>query len=214
MGTSPDGIAAEIAETRAELAADVDRLADHARPGNMARRRMNRMRSAVNGLRDQVMGSAVQSTQATRDTVMGTAGQTVETTRQAAGQAAEAVKSAPDQVIRQAQGNPFAAGLIVFGAGLLAASLVPGSQAERRAGAQLREQGAGLVEPVKQAVTESGQQLTDDLGTQAKQAASEVKKVAGQAAQETGQQARDQARQVAGQARESGQRVAGSTESL
>jgi hypothetical protein len=134
-------------------------------------------------------------------------------TRKPAGKAPEAVKSAPDQVIRQAQGNPLAAGLIAFGTGLLAASLLPGSQAERRAGAQLREQGAGLVEPVKQAVTESGQQLGDDLGTQAKQAASEVKKAAGQAAQETGQQAREQARQVAGQARESGQRVAGSTES-
>jgi hypothetical protein len=107
MGTSPDGIAAEIAETRAELAADVDRLAYHARPSTMARRRMTRMRGAASRLREQVMGSAAEGTQATRDAVTGTAGQTVETTRRAAGQAAEAVKSAPDQVIRQAQGNPW-----------------------------------------------------------------------------------------------------------
>jgi hypothetical protein len=181
MGTSPDQIAAEISDTRAELAADVDRLADHARPSSVVRRRVDRVRGAVSGARDKVMGSAATDA----------AGQAAEATKQTAGQVAEAVKSAPDQAIRHTQGNPIAAGLIAFGAGLLTASLLPRSQAEQRAGLQIRQQGAELVEPVKEAVTESGQHITEDLKTRAQQAAGEVKDTAKQAAQEIGQQARE-----------------------
>jgi hypothetical protein len=158
VGTSPDRIAEDIADTRAELAADVDRLADRTSPKRIVRRRMDRVRERMSGARETVMGRAEQT--------------------------AGAVRSAPEQAMQQAQGNPLAAGLIAFGAGLLAASLLPRSGPEQRAGQQLREQGAELVEPVKQAVTESAQHVAEDLKPQAKQAADEVKQAAQQARQE------------------------------
>ena len=58
MGTSPDQMRAEIAATRNQLSADVDRLADRASPRRMARRRRARMRRTVSGVRDRVMGTA------------------------------------------------------------------------------------------------------------------------------------------------------------
>ena len=58
MGTSPDQMRAEIAATRSQLSADVDRLADRASPRRMARRRKARMRRTVSGVRDRVMGTA------------------------------------------------------------------------------------------------------------------------------------------------------------
>ena len=44
----------------------------------------------------------------------------------------DAVSNAPAQVKQKARGNPLAAGLIAFGAGLLVSGLIPSSQRSRR----------------------------------------------------------------------------------
>ncbi|MFB0840543.1 hypothetical protein ACETK3_21425, partial [Arthrobacter sp. E44] len=52
--------------------------------------------------------------------------------------AGHTVSAAPDQVKAKTAGNPLAAGLIAFGAGLLVSSLIPPSQKEREAADQLK----------------------------------------------------------------------------
>lgn len=203
MGTSPDQIAAEIVDTRTELAEDVDRLVDRTSPARIARRRTERMRSAMAGAREKVMGRAEQAAGTTRSK----AGQAAGSTRETAGQLTEAVQSAPQQAMERTQGSPLAAGLIAFGGGMLAAYLLPASQPEQRAGQQLKEQGSELVQPVKQAVTESAREVADDLQPRARQAATEVKEAAKGAAKQTRQEAKGQAQKVAGKVRESGQAV-------
>jgi hypothetical protein len=137
MGTSPDQVRTEIEATRERLSKKADRLADRTSPGRIVRRRTDRVRGAVSGVRERVMGTASATTDSAKGrtqqaaaSVQDSAGQAADTMRQTAGQVGDAVSGAPEQAIRQTQGNPLAAGLIAFGAGLLAASLLPTSQAE------------------------------------------------------------------------------------
>ncbi|GAA1569502.1 DUF3618 domain-containing protein [Actinomadura kijaniata] len=226
MGTSPDEIRSEIERTRAELASDVDRLADHTSPRRIVRRRTTRVRHGLRGVKEQIMGTPArtghavgQAASSARDTAADAAGSAVETTRgaaeQAAGtardvaaQSAEAVREAPRQAMRQTEGNPLAAGLIAFGAGLLVASLLPTSDAERQAAREVGERTDGIPEPVKESVRESAQNVAGQARESASTAADQVKQTATEAAQTTAQHTREQGHQVADQARQSGSTVA------
>ncbi|MEU6726891.1 DUF3618 domain-containing protein [Nonomuraea wenchangensis] len=193
----------EIAATRAELAADVDRLADRTSPSRIARRRTEGVRRAARSFRERVMGTPAHTADLVResahqgaDTVAHGAHQAADTVRHGAHQAAEAVRAAPEQAKRGTQGNPLAAGLIAFGAGLLAAALIPRTQAEEQAVGQLREQVGDVLEPVREAGMESVRQLGQEAKEVAGQAAQQVRETAAEAAGDTAQNAREQARQV------------------
>ncbi|THA28683.1 DUF3618 domain-containing protein [Streptomyces sp. A1277] len=204
MGTSPEQVRADIDATRDRLAQNVDALADHTSPKRMVQRRTDRVRSAATGLRHRVMGAASdtgsQAAERTR--------QVTQSAQESAGQVGDAVKEAPEKTMRQTQGNPLAAGLIAFGAGLLAASLLPESPAEQQAASRIADQAGEAIEPVKQAAVESAQHLKEDVTEAAKHASEQVKDTAADAASTTREEARSQATQVTEQARESGQRVA------
>ena len=61
--------------------------------------------------------------------------------------AQSAVTGAPAQLTSQARGNPLAAGLIAFGVGLLAGSLLPTSAAEQQAATKVKD--AATPSPVR-----------------------------------------------------------------
>ena len=54
MGTSSDQLRADIEATRAQLAHDLDRLAERVQPAQVMRRRKERMRIAAAKLRQRV----------------------------------------------------------------------------------------------------------------------------------------------------------------
>ncbi|USQ85992.1 DUF3618 domain-containing protein [Streptomyces phaeoluteigriseus] len=58
MGTSPDQVRTEIEATRERPSKQADRLADRTSPGRIVRRRNDRVRGAVSGVRKRVMGTA------------------------------------------------------------------------------------------------------------------------------------------------------------
>jgi hypothetical protein len=205
MGKAPDQIEAEIEQTRAELADDVDRLADKTSPRRIARRRGQRIATAVRNAKDRFMGTSSEST----ENVQGRARAAGQAVQEKAGGAAEAVKSTPDRVMRQTEGNPMAAGLIAFGGGLLIGSLLPTSQAERQSAQRVSEQVGEIAEPVKEALAESTERIKDEAMGATKAATEEVKETAAQAARTTGEEGRDKAKHVTEQARESGQTNAG-----
>jgi len=118
-----------------------------------------------------------------------TTGSIADTTSSVATDVAGTIRQAPDMVTRQAQGSPIAAGLIAFGAGLLAAAVLPTSETERRVGDQLADSAQGLMEPVKQAASDLGQ---------------DVKQSATSAASEVGQEVKDAAARTAERSKESG----------
>jgi uncharacterized protein YjbJ (UPF0337 family) len=193
MAEEPDRLRQDIENTRASLTRDVDMLADKTSPKRVAQRRWSAVKEKVMGSSDQVSDKASQ--------LGDKASQLGDKAGEAAHDVAGSVRDAPQAVARQTQGNPLAAGLIAFGAGLLAATLIPVTDAERRAGQQVRENSGELTDRVKDAA----QDLRSDLSGSVQQAVGEVKDTASDAAQTTKDQARSSGQHATEQTRQAAQ---------
>ena len=188
MGTTPDELRTDVEARRSRVAHNVDLLTERVAPNRIARRRVDSARRRLTSVKEQVMGSVNDTGHAARDMVGqagDTAGQLTDQVGDTAGQVAETVQQAPARARRQTQGNPLAAGIIAFGAGMLAATLIPVSEAEQRAGAQVREHADSLVEPAKQAATGAVKHVTQELREPAQDAVQSVKSTAQDAMQAT-----------------------------
>lgn len=156
MTNNPDLIRADIERTRTELGRDVDALADKVSPSKAVGRQTDKVKAAAGRVKDRVMGSAHD----VRDSAAGSG---------------HAVADKGHQAVEAAKGNPLAVGLIAFGVGWLASSLVPASEKEKELGAQAKE----TVQPlVQDAVQEMGEHMKEP----ARDAAESVKEAAGSAA--------------------------------
>jgi ElaB/YqjD/DUF883 family membrane-anchored ribosome-binding protein len=164
----PDEIRADIERTRAAVSDDVNRLADTANPKNVARRQVDKVKGAAADLKDRVMGSDSDDYSPSA----------ADTLRDKASSTRQAVGEAPDKVKSKTRGNPLAAGVIAFGAGLLVSSLIPSSRTEQRAVSQLQEN----LEPVKQQAAGVVREMADNLREPAQEAAQSVKGAATDAA--------------------------------
>ncbi|MFC3503097.1 DUF3618 domain-containing protein [Micromonospora krabiensis] len=107
----------------------------------------------------------------------------------------------------QTQGNPLAAGMIAFGAGLLASALIPASRHER----QWAGQAKGMVgdqfrqhsDELRQQAGQFGHEMTGRMQGPAQQAARSVGSTAIRGAAQIREQGRSATHQVRGQAQES-----------
>ncbi|MGW6443175.1 DUF3618 domain-containing protein [Lentzea sp. NPDC055074] len=192
MGATPDQLRREIDETRAELVVDANRLVDRTSPSRIAQRRTQKIRSGLTRMRNSVMGTASDTT----STMQSQAHQAKNVVADNAERAAEAVQEAPRQVMRQTQGNPIAAGLIAFGGGLLVASLLPRSQAEQQIVAEMGDRASDAIEPAKHALAESAEHLKEEMSTEVRGAADEIKQTASDAARTTADHGREAVRDV------------------
>lgn len=186
----PDRIRRDIERTRRELSEDVNALGEKVNPASIARRQGNRLRQTASNVRDSVMGTAADA----RDSVMGTASDMSDRGQQALATTQETVADAPRTVARKTQGSPVAAGLIAFGAGMLAAAMLPASRVEQQAA---------------QAVKESAQPMMDELTSVAKETAQHLKEPAQHAVEkvqdagsEAAQAVKDDVDSAAGQVKE------------
>lgn len=126
-----------------------------------------------------------------------------------ASQAGDAIASAPQRAKQGTRGNPLAAGLIAFGAGLLISGLIPSSQKEQRAVADLQRK----AEPLKEKAAEAGREIADNLKGTAQEAVESVKATATEGVENVkaeGQSAKDQ---VQGQVQDSKESVKSETKS-
>ncbi len=166
----PEAIRRQIEQTQRELSYDVDALNEKVNPSRVMDRRVSAAKGRFSRARERVMGSAHDTrataqyhTQNAAGTVQDKAQGAAESVQGAAQQAAHAVQQAPDTIVRQAQGNPLAAGLIAFGVGWLVSSLLPASERERQLAEQaesaVREHKDTLLQPAKEAAQEVGEQL-------------------------------------------------------
>jgi ElaB/YqjD/DUF883 family membrane-anchored ribosome-binding protein len=138
--TDSEQIRESIEQTRVELSGDVDALAEKVRPSSIAHRQVGKVRGALSGVKDRVMGVAEDAGDA-----MSSAG--------------DAIAEAPRAAKRTAEGHPVAVGLIAFGVGLLASSLIPSSRKEQELAGSLKEQAQPLVGELGDAAKESAQHL-------------------------------------------------------
>lgn len=175
MSENPDAIRADIEATRARLGTNVDAVADKVTPSNIVHRQTGKVKDAVFGVKEKVMGAADHATGAVHSTA-GSAGSNIGSTL---GDAGSAIADAPHQAAVKTQGNPLAAGLIAFGAGLLVSSLIPPSQKEREAAEALKS----AAEPVTTQLTEAAKDMAEGLREPAQEAMENVKATASEAVQ-------------------------------
>jgi len=150
--SDPDQIRADIERTRSELGSDVDALADKVTPSKIAHRQTEKVKSAIGRVTERVMGSTAD-------------------VREAGSDVADALADAPHKAVEKAKGNPLAVGLIAFGVGWLAASLVPASTKENEIAESLTDAAEPLIKEVQRAAMD----ITDDLREPAEEAAEAVK---------------------------------------
>jgi hypothetical protein len=188
MGQSTAEVRRDIERTRGEMSETIDAIADRTSPSRVLGRQRQRFVDRFRMVRTQVMGTA--------DQVRGTAQDAAQGTQQGVGQLADKARQLPDQAREQlrtqAQGNPLAAGIIAFGGGLLAASLIPSSRAERRVAGQVRQGAQPAIDELK----DTGRELADEVKRTAEEAAGEVSRTASESAQRVADDARSAASEV------------------
>lgn len=223
MGQSADEVRREIERTRADMSGTIEAIGERVSPRRIVQRRTDRMRDAVRGMRETVMGTAEDSVARVGHTASSVGGGVTAGMSSAAGSVADvatgaastvadaatgavdSVRHAPEMARRQAQGNPLAAGIVAFGGGLLLASVLPASRAEEQFAPKviepLKEQartvGEELAGEVQSTASEAAQAVTDRMSTAAQQVAEE--------AASAGERVADEAKSAAGTVQESAQ---------
>jgi hypothetical protein len=136
----------------------------------MAERRRAQVRQGMTRMKDRVMGPATRSAQAVRDE---------------AGDVADSVSDAPDLARRQVSGNPLAAGVVAFAAGVLVASMLPESEPEQRLAERIEPKLAAAVGETREVAMEAAQHLQPaaedaarDVAARARDSADQVKEQA------------------------------------
>jgi hypothetical protein len=205
----PDQIRREIERTQTVLSNDVDTLTEKVSPGRIAQRRADRARGKLRGWKDAVMGSAHDTPphHYAGGSRSGPMSATADAASNAASQAAETAQELPQTIRRQAQGNPLAAGLIAFGVGWLASSLLPASRREQELAQQAGHHATELGQPVVDAAKDAAAQMKDNLTEPAQQAVDSVRSTATDAGRTVAEEGRSAAGDVQGEARHGVHRV-------
>ncbi|MDX2341567.1 DUF3618 domain-containing protein [Micrococcus sp. M4NT] len=225
---NPDEIRAEIERTRYELGQDVDALAEKVSPTKAVSRQTERVKHGVKdglqSVKENIMGTPDHHTSPSAtdraryaaadarstahdvaDQARGTAHDVADQARDWADDAQHAVRQAPAQVRGRTAGNPLAAGLIAFGAGMLVSALIPASEVEQRAAERVKDQAAPLVDQAKHVAHEMG----EDLKPLAQDAAQSVKDAAADAADHVKAEGADKAQGLKAESADAAQQVKG-----
>jgi ElaB/YqjD/DUF883 family membrane-anchored ribosome-binding protein len=142
--SDPDVLRSQIENTRRELGADVDALADKVDPNKIVQRQTDKVRGAVSSVKDKLMGAGSDA----GSNISGVADN-------ASGVAHDAVD--------KAKGNPLAVGLIAFGVGWLLSSLMPASTVEKQVAANVKDAAEPLLDQAKGVAQEMGENLKQPL---------------------------------------------------
>ena len=176
---------ADIEATRSNLTRDIDELTDKVSPSRVLDRRRDAAKSRIGSIRDKVMGSASDA----GGSLSGTASSATEAISDTATGALNGLES-------RAQGNPLAAGVVAFGAGMLLSALIPASDKEAQAAQKLT-----------QVAKEHGQPLMDDAKSAGQEMAAGLKESAADSAQQVQASAQDSVENVKQEGQSSAQTV-------
>jgi hypothetical protein len=201
---SPEEIRREIEATRTNLGQTLEDIEDKVSPSRIKERRVEavrnrwqRVRNSVMGSAENARGSASSTWEDTRGSASSTWDDTTSRVSDRASEVGDTLRSAPDQAMERTRGNPLAAGLIAFGGGLLAASLLPATPREQQAAQALRDR---VEEPVRNELSSVGQQARESLQGTAQEAMEEIKGTAQEAAERTRSEAQGSAQSVRSEA--------------
>ena len=188
MGTQANELKSDLERQREALGDDLEAVGDRVSPSRVVERRRAAVRQRFGRIRDKVMGRADSAHSGMTDAAS-TA--TVKT-----GEATQAVKdrlsASPQAVTSATEGSPLAAGVIAFGAGLLAASLVPPTKQEQQAAEQLKP----ALDEAKEEAKSMAQETAEHLRPQAEDAVARVREQASSAAETVRDEASSAAQEV------------------
>ena len=204
MGQSAQQVRADIERTREDLGQDLDAIGDKISPRQAVRRRTDRVRGTLTDMKERIMGSAESATSSVSSggssmagSVRDTASDVTSAVGDAASGAVDAVRGAPDVIKTKTEGNPMAVGLIAFGLGALAGTILPSTQTEKSIAPQLRER---VVEPMKETASEAAREVGQDLRGSTEEAAERVKQTAQEGAQRLTEETRHRMEDVKSEA--------------
>jgi uncharacterized protein YjbJ (UPF0337 family) len=153
----PEVIRRDIESTRADLSRNVDALTEKVSPARVVGRRVDRAKDAVGSVKDKVMGS--NDDPYDHGAVGGATGKA----SSVASSISDTATSAPTIARQKTQGNPLAAGMIAFGVGWLASSLLPATQKEQEAASAVKDKASEhsdtLTAPIKEAAGNAKENL-------------------------------------------------------
>jgi hypothetical protein len=191
MGTRADELKSDLERQREALGHDLEAVGDRVSPGRVAERRRAAVRQRLSGARTR-MTRARHRVMGTPATARDRAAETAGTARDRAAAAGERIAEAPRAVEHATEGNPLAAGVIAFGAGLLTAGLVPPTKPERRAAERLEP----ALSEAKEEAASAAKQAAEHLRPEAEDAAAQVRARASTAAGEVRSEATHAAEEV------------------
>jgi gas vesicle protein len=223
MAAESDQLKRDIERTRRELSQDVDALTEKVTPARVVQRRVERTKNAVGNIRERVMGPATerfssQGTTSYRSSGPGVGERASEALSSAtssvastASDAGDAALGAVDTAKAKAEGNPLAAGVIAFGVGWLASSLLPASRREQQAAARVKDVATEHAAPVQEKLKEMTGQMQEALREPAQQAVESVKSTATDAVTSVKDEAASSATGVKDDAKTAGQTIRAQT---
>jgi hypothetical protein len=180
MAQTTSQLTKQIEEQRSTLGYHLDELGDKVSPRRMTQRRKAAVRDRVTSIKDRVMGTANAGTDRASELTS---------------EAVDAARHAPEAARQQVEGNPIAAGLLAFAAGLVVATVLPETPQE--------QQWARSIQPhLETAASEVGMAAQDSaaaLEPKAREAAEHVK----QQAQQSAENVKDDASEAAASLRSS-----------
>lgn len=154
----PEIIRRDIESTRTELSRNVDALTEKVSPSRAVGRRVEGAKDRLSGMKERVMGS---SSDPYDNRAVGSATDKASSVTSSVGDVAG---QAPTVARQKTQGNPLAAGLIAFGVGWLASSLVPASQKEQEAATAAKDKAGEhsdrLTAPLREAAGNARENLS------------------------------------------------------
>ena len=153
----PEVIRRDIESTRADLSRNVDALTEKVSPSRVVGRRVDRAKDAVGSVKDKVMGSSDNPYD------QGAMGDATDKASSMASSIGDTATSAPTIARQKTRGNPLAAGMIAFGVGWLASSLLPATEKEREAATAVKDKASehsdALTAPIKEAAGNAKENL-------------------------------------------------------
>ena len=124
MGATEDQLKHDAETQRARMGDTLEAIGDRLSPERMVERRKAAVGQTFRNMKESVMGSPGYQEPATAR-LRAQAESARDSATSAVHNATEHVQQAPQALADQARGNPVAAGIIAFGAGVLLATLLP-----------------------------------------------------------------------------------------
>jgi ElaB/YqjD/DUF883 family membrane-anchored ribosome-binding protein len=189
MADRTEELREDIERQRQSIGYTVDQIQNRVSPGRITARGRHRVRRWFIDTKDQVMGNDQSDypwERWSRD-LSEKAGDMSEQAADAMSEVKETVGEAPAKLRQKTRGNPMAVGLIAFGGGMLAGTLLPESNIEGRA---MRRVEPALATAASEA-SQIGRDVADDFKESAGSSMEQVKERASAAADNVKEEARE-----------------------